>query len=240
MEPKFNTSFIPKQSLQASAPGPAVHEYVARRTTRGPGFYGTFLLFFIACLVSAGLFMYTRYLNSAISDKIDQLTRARDAFQPALMQELSRLDDRMEATKLLLEGHTAPSEVLRFLEQQTIRTVRFTTMRYADTTQAEAAREVSLTLQGTAPNFTNVAQQSDIFAKHELVRNPLFSNLNINETDQAVFSASMDLDPRVVRFDRTLGAAARPRTVAPPTPTPVAAATATPATSTATTTPKRP
>ncbi len=231
MEPKFNTSFIPKQSLQSAAPGPAVHEYVARRSTRGPGFYGTFLLFFIACLVSAGLFLYTQYITGAISDKIAQLKANRDAFQPALIEELVRLDDRMTSAKRLLETHVAPSEVLRFLEQNTTRSVRYLSLRYRNAPTDVPEKQVLLSLQGTAPDFKSVAQQSDVFSSHELVREPLFSNLNVSETDQAVFSASMSLEPRILRFDRTIGAAARPR---PAAPAPAAVSSTSTATSSAT------
>lgn len=79
MEPKFNTSFIPKKSMQSPSGGTAVKTYVARRTTRGPFFYMAFLLFFISLLASVGLFAYTKLVASNIDDKIAQIEKVQAA-----------------------------------------------------------------------------------------------------------------------------------------------------------------
>lgn len=221
MEAKFNTSFIPKQSLQTAAKGPSVHEYVQRRSTRGPGFYITFLIFFIACLTSIGLFVYTKYINTTIESKVASLEKARDDFEPKLILEFGRTDTRMTQSTLLLENHIAASELFALLEATTLRNIRYDSFNY-NVVKDEGGPKISVTLSGQAPDFTSIAQQADQYVKNEFVRSPVISDLNVNKTDQAIFKATMEFDPRLTLFSRAISAkgTVAPKPVAVPvTPT---------------------
>jgi hypothetical protein len=47
--------------------------------------------------LAGAVFIYKQYLQTANNSKKEQLQRAKDAFDPTLIQQLTRLDDRMHA-----------------------------------------------------------------------------------------------------------------------------------------------
>ncbi len=218
--------------MQTSTAGPAVSNYVSRRTTKGPGFYITFLVFFISVLVSIGMFVYTRIIEASIEDKLAQIERVQAAFDPASMKELIRVDTRMKYAHLLIDGHVTPSEYLRLLEQMTLRNVRYESLSFNTGSAAtkpsaqalpEAQTPPSVVLTGQAADFKKIALQADQFALNADVRNPVVSGLNINSEKLAVFSVTMHIDQRLISYTDALRSGRRavsPTAVPVPVTTP--------------------
>src|SRR3989338_952385 len=74
---------------------------VARPPLRGGGGLNDLLLlvaiviFVASAALAIGVFLYGQYLATENTAKLAQLERAKAGFQPALIQQLTRLDDRM-------------------------------------------------------------------------------------------------------------------------------------------------
>lgn len=234
--------------MQSSAKGPTVSTYVARRTTKGPGFYITFLIFFVAVLVSIGMFVYTKIIEASIDDKIAQIERVQAAFDPAVMKELIRVDTRMTHANQLVQNHVVPSQFLALLEQTTLRNLRFRSLSFTTdpTTGTPAASQLlaapSIQLQGQAPDFKQIALQADQFGANPDIRNPVVSGLNIDTENLATFGVSMNIDPRIISYTDALRSGRRAATpvtrATPPAPKPVTSqvgSSTTTATTTATT-----
>jgi hypothetical protein len=194
--------------MQASSSGPAVKTYVARRTTRGPGFYLTFLLFFISVIVAVGLFAYTKVIESTIDDKIAQIEKVQAQFDPAVMKELIRVDTRMRLAQQVLEEHVTVTEYFRLLEQVTVRPVRYESMSFT-IPEARASRgrsaapqptDPSVVLAGQARDFKQIALQADEYNDSADIKQPVVAGLNINEADLAVFNVTMNVDPRLISY----------------------------------------
>lgn len=193
MEPKFRTSFIPRQAMVP-----------VKGATRGGGgnilFLITFILFLAAVALSAGVFFYQQFLEQSIESKRAQLDRAREAFEPALIEELSRLDLRIDSARTLLDQHVVQSELFVFLEQNTLRSVQFEDFNYSVAPDGR----VSLTMRGRARSFGAVALQSDVFGKSRFIRDPIFSDLNLDQVGNVIFKFSAFVDPTLISYRAAL------------------------------------
>lgn len=124
--------------------------------------------------LGVGIFVYIKYLESSAASKAEQLKRAQESFDPALIAELNRLDDRMRSGEEVLERHLSPSAIFHTLESLTLDTVSFRTMQF----DATKENEVSLKLSGIARSVNSIALQADLLGKHGMIQSPIFSNIN--------------------------------------------------------------
>lgn len=193
MEPKFKTSFIPKQSLQQEALAP--HQRFSSGGGHGVFFIVSFVLFLISLLGAGGVFFYSKYLESSIASKQEQLSLARAAFEPDTIEALSRVDSRIEAAKRILDAHIAPSVLFALLEQTTLRSVRFNSFTYTDSPSG-----VMIELEGEARDFNGLALQSDVFGSNRVLRNPVVRNFDLTDTRDVTFSVSAQVDPAFIAF----------------------------------------
>lgn len=188
MAEQFQTSFIPKKSFDV---GPA-------KPKRGAGIIFTIatLLAIISVVAAGGTFAYERFLESSITRKKEELQKARAAFEPELIRELSHLDTKLKTAKELLSSHLAISGVFDLLEETTLETVRFTDFGYAIEPTG-----IRVSLAGVARSFTSVALQSDEFGKSRFIREPVFSGFKLNDRGDVQFNASALIDPAVVSYE---------------------------------------
>jgi hypothetical protein len=195
MEPKFQTSFIPKQSL-SQVPTPT------RKTSHSPVFaLGTVIatvIFILAVTASALLFLYEQYLSSSIKSDQQSLAKAREAFEPALIQELTRLDQRIEAANQILDQHIAPSGLFNLLQTITLQNVQFTSFSYDNGTASAGLVHISLT--GRAKSFKSVALQSDVVGTNQYLRNAAITNLGLDQSGNVSFDLTADVDARLVSY----------------------------------------
>jgi hypothetical protein len=225
MEPKFQSSFIPK--------GPLATTGTATKISRDAGhsILGTLAVFVFtfAILLTLGVFGYEFYLKANISKMTDNLASAKASLEPETIQKISDLDGRIISTKDLLDNHIVLSPLFDYLEISTLKNVRFTQFQYQTT---EKGLEVNM--RGQARGYSAVALQSEIFNKSPYFKNPIFADLDLDERGNVTFSFKANLDPSILSYKKGVAnmrpVEAQVNVVAP-------ASTST-ATSTATTTPR--
>ena len=178
MEPTFTKSFIPKKTLTATPK--------KRRKPTNLLTLFSLIVFFTVVLTAVGVFLYGEFLRSSIDRKQDSLDRSRGAFEPALINELARLDERIVASEQILSQHVALSQLFDFLETNTLATVRFG--EFALT--AISPDQYNLVMQGQATSFDAVALQSDIFGESELLVGPIFSDLDLDAFGNVQFNVN--------------------------------------------------
>lgn len=190
MDLQPQVSFIPKKPLTASTASsvgtPSILWIVA-------------IFIFIASVFAAvGVFGYAFFLQKRIADAKEDLEIARKAFDPTSIQDLIRLNARLNQGGKLLASHIAPSAIFDFLEANTLTTVRFTSFQYATNPDGS----ISLSLSGNALNFSSVALQSDQFgAAVGTLKNVIFSNVNIDPVTGIVgFGVSANINPAVLDY----------------------------------------
>src|SRR3989344_744293 len=192
--PSAPQSFIPHEATLAP-----------QRARSGKGLADLFVLIALVLFVASvalavGMFLYKEYLGASAASKVDQLERAKAAFEPSLINELTRLDDRMQAAGEILQKHIAPSVFFQMLEQTTIGSVGFTSLDF-EVTDAE---NMAIRMDGLAGSVNGIALQADLFSKGGMLTSPIFSNIN-REIDGVHFSLSGVLDPTSVNYVRLVG-----------------------------------
>jgi hypothetical protein len=185
------------------------------------------VLFVASVALAVSVFLYQQYLQSSGASKIDQLERAKAAFEPSLIQELTRVDDRMRAAGEILGSHTALSALFRMLEATTITTVAFRSFDF----EAADAGHMSVKMDGIADSVNSIALQADLFSKGAMITNPIFSNIN-REVDGVHFSLSGLVDPAAINYAQIVSGLSRtqnaPAPVSPLPASPFEAESATP------------
>ena len=190
MESGIQSSFIPKD---ASAPTP-----LPRR--REGGLSEVFILIAVVLLVASAalagaVFLYQEYVGSSATSKVTQLQRAQAAFEPSLIQQITRLDDRMQSAEVILTHHIAPSSFFNALEQSTLSTVAFQSLDF----QAGDAQHLSLKMVGIAQGVNSIALEGDLFSKNGVITNPIFSDIS-RQADGVHFTLTAILNPSAINY----------------------------------------
>lgn len=191
MEPKFQSSFIPKGPIATSGT-----VFASGRMRKG-GLFGSLsvIVFIFSVAVSIGVFGYAQFLKARISRMGNDLAEARQTLAPEVIRELSRLDSRLVSTEEILNQHTILSPLFDFLQSATLRSVRFTDFRYD--TEKEG---LALTMKGQARGYAALSLQSDVFSESPYFKEPIFSNLDLDDRGNVVFTFAALVDPAIVSY----------------------------------------
>lgn len=190
MESNIKSSFIPQ------APIAAVRGSAPRQSGGG---FDLFILIAIVIFVASvtlavGVFLYAQYLSTSATSKLEQLERAKQAFEPSLINELTRLDSRMQSANTILESHIAPTSLFHLLEQLTLQTVAFSSFDFSASSEG-----LTLVMKGVAQSVNSIALQADLLSKSGVISNPIFSNI-ARQANGVNFDFSADVNASALNF----------------------------------------
>lgn len=190
MQERVKTSFIPKASLKVE------RTQSVQRTTVGIVNVVASVILIASIIAAIGMFAFEQYTKVSIENKRASLDRARSAFQPATIKELSRLNARLNVAGALLAGHAAPSQLFDFIETETLSSVRFSDFAFGEA----GPGRVLVAMSGEARSFNAVALQSDAFGESDIFSEVIFSNLNIDTNGNVVFDFSAVVNMQEVAY----------------------------------------
>ena len=190
---EFKTSFIPKK--------PLIRENILGQQ-KGVNLvlFVSIIIFFATTLIAGGVFLFGVLLTRQESSLTSSIERAREAIEPELVASLGRIDARIKAAKNILDNHTAISPIFDLLEQLTLSSVSFESLRYV----VESEGKITLQLSGTARSYSSVALQSVLFGENRYIENPIFSNLQLNNQGSVSFNFSANINKRLVLFSNII------------------------------------
>jgi len=192
MDPQVTTSFIPKKPLVGET---------RRGSTFGLLMLGCILVFVMSLVAAGATFVYEKYLDGAIASKSKSLTISQNAFNAGVIQDLIRLDSLINQSKTLLTTHVAPSAIFDLLSSQTLEKVQFSKFEYASGDNGVA----TIRLDGTADSFSTIALQSDQLGASKVLKDIVFSNINISsDSGRVTFSVSAGVDPALTLYSRNV------------------------------------
>jgi len=195
MDPKFQSSFIPKGPLVSSNA-----MFKAQPAKRGSLLGLLSMWIFVLSIVAALLaFGYGFYLNSSIKKMGGDLEAARANLEPETIKEMARLDARIVGTEKLLANHAVLSPFFDFLENNTLKTVRFTQFSFKETSDG-----LVVSMHGQARGYAALALQADIFNKSKDLKSNNFSNLDLDERGNVIFVVDAVISPTLVSYKRVL------------------------------------
>lgn len=152
-------------------------------------------IFVVSLLLSVGVFFYHRYVLADIEQKQQQLAQARDAFDTELIEELARLDRRLDTAGELLDRHIVLTPLFSELGRTTLRSVRFTDFSFSD-----SGGRLNVELSGVALDYAGLALQSDMFGQSDMIKNPIFSGFEVDESGDIGFNVTFSVDEEMLRY----------------------------------------
>lgn len=226
MEPKFQSSFIPK--------GPAVSAGVPvggspRVREKNLFSFIASLIFTLSLILALGVFGYKYYLRYSIGQMEGSLESVYNSLDPETLREIIRLDQRITSTENLISSHIIVSPLFEFLEDSTPQAVQFTEFRFDAGEQGN-----ELYIRGEASSYGAIALLSDIMKKSGHFKNTVFSDFFLSDSGNVAFSLKSNINPNLLSYEKSVLS-----TTLPVLPEAVPLEAATPsATSTATSTPQ--
>lgn len=192
MEPtQFQTSFIPKKALNEERP-------VRTRPVSLFLFLATIL--FVASIASAGFVYFTEAgLKRGVAGMRSDLDAAAAAFESDFIADLQELDRRIASSKKILENHISISPIFESLQTLTLKSVQFTKFEYK-ITGSGASASIDVKMSGKTDEYESLALQSDSLTKNKYFKDPIFSNLNIDEKGNVLFELTFKVDPNLVLY----------------------------------------
>ncbi|MFA5889240.1 MAG: hypothetical protein WCW47_03545 [Candidatus Paceibacterota bacterium] len=192
MEPKFQTSFIPKRPI--NSPGGSGIDII--HNTNIFSVIAT-VVFIVTILTSGSLFLYKYSLTNQIKVADQNIITARDAFEPEKIRELIDANTRIISARSLLENHVVMSKILILMESLTIKKMRFTEFNYTNKNN-----NPTITILGEIQTYNALAEQQDVFLKNEFVKNPTFSNFNLGDNGYILVNFSANIDPGLISYKK--------------------------------------
>lgn len=189
MDPRLQTSFIPKKPITATA---VSH---SPRTINLLSLIAT-ILFIISIALAVAVFLYQNLLLKQIESDKASLDRAQGAFEPELIQQIIRLDSRIETGKTLLKSHLAITPFFDLLASVTLKSVRFRDFSFSYL----APDKILVTMKGQAQNYAAVALESDLLNQQKYLSNTVLGDLALEPTGTIAFTVSTTLNPALVSY----------------------------------------
>ncbi len=194
MENKFQTSFIPKKSFDDSGK-------VRIKTPHNLLSYISVILIVVSIASAICVFAYSFILNRrAEAAKQEVITKERE-FNYDAVQDIVDVDNQLISGNILLENHTAISNLFEVLEENTIKNLRFNEFEF---TYLSPSRIV-LTMKGEASTFGAVARQAEIFSSGSSTKryfnDAIFSEVDRNEEGDVVFSFLTSINPSLIVYN---------------------------------------
>lgn len=198
MEPKFQSSFIPKGlSTSSGADLLTGRNYKGRKKSLLS--FLALVIFIISVVLAVGIFGYKFYLIYHIDKMGADLDQARSTLQPEIIDELTRLNNRIISTKNLISEHRVVTPLFEFLEISTPRTVRFRDFNFSMT-----EGDIGLQMKGEAQGYVVLALQADIFSRSEYFKDPIFSDLSLNDRGEVTFIFRTTIDASLISYERKI------------------------------------
>ena len=196
MENKFQTSFIPKKSLEDTG------KVRVKSPVNILSLVSTIVI--VAVLLGAGaVYGYSALLSKRTSSSREALVKKEKDFNYGQVEAIVRVDNKLRASKEVLESHTAASRVFSFLEESTLKNLRFNSFEFTYL----SPKRISVSMKGQARTFGAVAKQAELFASSSPKGNfsePVFSDLNVDGDGQVTFSFLSSVDPTLISYEESI------------------------------------
>jgi hypothetical protein len=214
MEPKFQTSFIPKKPLTGGSGGQKPPHSISIILTIG-------IIVFLVSIVGAGFtLVYEKILDSQQSQYQVDLTKEQDQFNTTLISTLNRANTKIGIAESLIQNHLAVSEIFSIISQLTVASVEWKSFTFNAPDPGLVAAAVAsggtppgatISMQGETDSYYSVAYQSDVFGKStnfglgKAIRNPVLSNLSVAPDGKVGFTFTASIDPSELSYAAEVG-----------------------------------
>ena len=198
MDQQFQTSFIPKKpvaEMEKKSEASYTESSVGSSSGSILGFLTT-LLFVGAIVSAAGVYFYFYTVQKKITDMSSQIELASKKYDTNFITEMQLTDKRLKSATAILSSHIIVSPIFKTLGELTLKTVAFNNFDYS----FNAKGEVIVTMKGKALNYEAIALQSDMLSTNRFIKDPVFSNLNLDDKGNVTFELNFIVDRSFVNY----------------------------------------
>ena len=209
MDPKFQTSFIPKKPVAGSQQGISA---IRRPKSGGTNIFMSIavFLFVISLVAVGGAYIWKQYLISTQVQYRQELTDRENKFDISQIETLKSATIQISTAKQLLRQHLALSRIFDIISKLTVESVRFLSL---DLTAPESSADgLKITMSGYGVNLSTLAFQSSVFGSleqyglHDVVKNPILSNPALDQSGTVSFNFSATVDPSKLSYQKIVTA----------------------------------
>ncbi len=157
-------------------------------------FFNISLVFFlVSVLVSGGLFIYKKSIETTLTNQRKQLeVTLENDFPVKTITDHERVSTAMQVSRTLISAHKQRyrSEVITFVEKNVLPDVTFTSFGFS-----EKGADLTVSLAGVAASYKTVANQVSVMQGLDEVAFAGFSNLSLSPEGLVSFSMKIKLKP---------------------------------------------
>lgn len=184
-------SFIPKKNLNYR---PSV-----RRGGGGGFVLFSFLIFVISSALWGSLFMYKKSLNDNALALKETIKKQKSALEESTINEVAVFAEKISVVKKLLDKHKAVSNVLDFLQDFTMKDVKFNDLSYSFA-ESVGSGDLSLALSGVTRSYASLAVQIQALEKNNQVKKVSVSGLSSDVKGGVKFNLKIIIDSAMASY----------------------------------------
>lgn len=159
---------------------------------------GTVLIFYISLGLFAAIliaYLVLLFVNRAQASSRENLLRdvriRQDELRPELVNQIFILESKLGNIQKLAGGHIFTSNILKFLEKNTLPNVRFLTFDFkSDTRRLEMA--------GDAANYATLTEQIILLERHPQIEKVEFGGLTLGGNNLVNFRITLVFKPSLL------------------------------------------
>lgn len=206
MEPKFQTSFIPKK--QSTSVGGVINTASAQK----PKVHGASLfmaigviLFIVSIGGVAGAYFWKYYLISANEKYKIELAVREKQFNLSLIEKLKEINVQIDSAKSVLRNHIAMSKVFDVIQKITVSEVRMINMEVK-----KNEGSYSINMKGVGKSLAAIAFQSDVLGQlsdyglSKVLKNPIVRQPTLESNGLVSFGFSAEIESGNMSYAETL------------------------------------
>ncbi len=191
------TSFIPKRPV-SSEPVPEPH------SNRAMGILSMLAVVIVLATAASygGVYLYEKQLVAQKAKTDALINEARNGIGTEFLTEMKTLSNRIQGVRVVIAKHIVVTPIFAALEQTTLRSIQYKSFGYEFTNDPTTSQQlVKVTLTGVAKSYATIALQSDSFNQNALIKNPVFSNLTVDDkTNNVNFKLAFTVNPAALSY----------------------------------------
>ncbi len=204
MEPKFQTSFIPKKQVTTiGGTIGGVSTQPKQKTSLSSAYMAlAVILFIVSVLGVAGAFAWKYYSGEQNKNYNNQLAMREKQYKIEEIEKLKTTSVQLTTAETLLKNHIAFSKIFDQIGKMAISEVRFMNMDL----KVNDGGKITVNVKGLGKNLPAVAFQSDVLgdlAKYgvtSIFTNPVIQSPGLESTGAVGFGFTADVDRSALLF----------------------------------------
>lgn len=186
MDPKFQSSFIPKASVVGD-----------NKPKEKLGLWGVVsaLVFTASILFLGGVYAYKKMTLSAVSSIQADITKEQQTMDTTAINNIISFDSKIKSIRNLINNHVAVSQYFKLLENNTISDVQFLSARYN-----MVGGDISIDMKGKASGYATIANQEAVLLKNKDIISPVFDGFGLDTEGGVNFNLKFKIKDSSVKF----------------------------------------